>query len=77
MSSKPLGSPFRSLPGQWSFPSELDGPGLPRLGDTAKSRVMFEEKLAGVKGLGFEVRTVGRYEPPVTDLAGQQFNDAK
>ena len=50
---------------------------MPGLRDTAKSRVVFEEKLAGVQGFRLEGRAVGRNEPPMTDLAAQQINETK
>jgi hypothetical protein len=50
---------------------------LPRLWDTTKSPVAFEEKLAGVQGFRLEGRAVGRDEPPVGDLAAQQFDETK
>jgi hypothetical protein len=51
--------------------------GFPRLRYTAKSRVVSEEKLAGMQGFRLEGRAVGRNEPPMTDLTAQQVDGTK
>lgn len=38
---------------------------------------MFEEKLAGMQGFGLKGRAVGRYEPPMSNLAGQQVDETE
>src|SRR6516162_7243654 len=49
-------------------------PALPGLWNPAETRVVPEEKFAGVQGFGLEGRAVGRDEPPMTYFPAQQFN---
>ncbi len=57
-----------SRPGWWSST---------RLWNTAKSRIMLEQQIAGMQGLGFEGWTVGRDEPPMCNLAAEQSDETK
>jgi hypothetical protein len=50
---------------------------LTRLWDTTESLVAFEEKLAGMQGFRLEGGTVGRDEPPMSDLAAEQLDYTK
>lgn len=61
------GESLAKLPG-WS--------GLARLWDASEPQVVLEQKLAGVHGFRLEGRAVGRDEPPVGDLATQQFDES-
>ena len=40
-----------------------------------RTRVVFEEKVAGVQGFGLEGRAVGRDESPMTDFAAKQSDE--
>ena len=48
--------------------------GLPRLWDTAKSRIVLKEKVARVESFRLEGRAVSWDEPPMTNLATKQID---
>ena len=67
------GGPIPLQCGQVSFSIAAwsHSPFLPRFWNPAESRVMFEEKIAGVQCFRFERRAVCRDQPPMSNFAAK------
>ena len=49
----------------------------PGFGDAAEARIVTQEEIAGVEGLGFEIGSVDGNEEPVADHAAQKLDGAE